>query len=149
MIRSALLSGGVQSERFAVIPFPIEDPAELLDFLPSTVPVFTTVYDAWNEEKIRLLTEVGYTVHTSIAARKRRSAGWRSGSSCRTVMPAGAGWCRQRQPHAHGGLQQRLSLPTDLVPQLGAANVDEATAGIGIAHRAPSRLRASRRLVYH
>jgi cytidyltransferase-like protein len=57
-----LQSEGVARDRFMIIPFPIEEPDELQDFLPNAVPIFTTTYDAWNERKIAVLESQGYKV---------------------------------------------------------------------------------------
>lgn len=61
-IRRALEDGDVQPDRYTVIPFPIEQPTSLPEFLPTTVPIFTTIYDEWNREKVRLLSRQGYEV---------------------------------------------------------------------------------------
>jgi hypothetical protein len=52
----------IPPDEFAVIPFPIEHPEELPNYLPVTVPILTTVYDEWNREKVRILQRVGYEV---------------------------------------------------------------------------------------
>ena len=51
-IKEALEEEGVRSHRFAIIPFPIETPAKLPDFLPVSVECLTTVYEEWNLQKI-------------------------------------------------------------------------------------------------
>ncbi len=62
MIQSLLRSLGIGPERYCVTPFPIEEPSELNDFLPTHITVFTTTYDEWNERKIAVLEEHGYPV---------------------------------------------------------------------------------------
>lgn len=62
MIEIALDFAGISPDRFDVVPFPIEETPLLSQFLPTTIPIFTTTYDSWNEEKIRLLEEAGYEV---------------------------------------------------------------------------------------
>jgi cytidyltransferase-like protein len=52
----------VTRERYVVLPFPIEEAAELPEFLPTSVPIFTTTYDEWNEQKIETLEACGYEV---------------------------------------------------------------------------------------
>ena len=47
MITRVLMDEGLGSNEFAVIPFPIETPERLKNYLPTTVPIFTTVYDDW------------------------------------------------------------------------------------------------------
>ncbi len=64
LITRALMDEGISRADFAVIPFPIEAPQILPDFLPITIPVFTTVYDMWNEYKVQTLSRIGYEVKT-------------------------------------------------------------------------------------
>jgi cytidyltransferase-like protein len=52
----------IARERFVVVPFPIERPEVLNNYLPVAATAFTTVYDEWNRRKIELLTSLGYTV---------------------------------------------------------------------------------------
>jgi cytidyltransferase-like protein len=62
LLREALVDSGVSHDEFAVLPFPIEDEALLIEFLPLDIPVLTTVYDDWNREKVRRLRSAGYRV---------------------------------------------------------------------------------------
>jgi cytidyltransferase-like protein len=62
LIVDALSDAGKPRTTFEIIPFPIETPARLPDFLPVTVPCLTTVYDDWNREKVRRLVATGYKV---------------------------------------------------------------------------------------
>ena len=62
LIYESLLDAGVDPKDFAVIPFPIEAPQRLPQYLPRDVPILTTVYDDWNRAKIALLESVGYKV---------------------------------------------------------------------------------------
>lgn len=62
IINKALLDKGLSLTEFDIIPFPIETPACLTDFLPTSIPIFTTVYDQWNNHKIDVLRKVGYEV---------------------------------------------------------------------------------------
>lgn len=58
----ATVADALKSDRFAVVPFPIERPTALPDYVPLSARAYTTVYDDWNRQKVELLTEVGYTV---------------------------------------------------------------------------------------
>jgi cytidyltransferase-like protein len=75
VIRQALLEAGVDSSEFIIAPFPIEDPALLIDFLPVRVPIFTTVYDDWNRHKIDVLRSHGYTVEVLWERNEKKYAG--------------------------------------------------------------------------
>ena len=62
MITSAMVEAGVSLEHFGVLPFPVDRPASLKNFLPTFVPVFTTICEPWNEYKETMLRTVGYDV---------------------------------------------------------------------------------------
>lgn len=62
MVRAALQGDGVDLQRVSVSPFPIERPQLLGEFLPTEIPILTTVREPWNEKKVNLLRELGYTV---------------------------------------------------------------------------------------
>lgn len=62
VITRALLDSGLDKDDFDIIPFPIDTPECLEDFLPKSIPVLTTVYDDWNRHKIELLRKSGYQV---------------------------------------------------------------------------------------
>jgi len=62
LISEALLDEGVKRGEFGVIPFPIETPDLLPDFLPTSIPILTTICEQWNLYKIERLEEKGYRV---------------------------------------------------------------------------------------
>lgn len=64
VISLALTGEGYHESQFRVSPFPIENPDQLLDFLPTSIPIMTTRVDEWNDHKIILLTQLGYSVQT-------------------------------------------------------------------------------------
>jgi len=62
IIETALLNDNVASSQFRIIPFPIEEPFTLPNFLPPDVTCFTTIHSEWNEHKITILRDIGYDV---------------------------------------------------------------------------------------
>lgn len=62
MLTNALLNNGLELSEFDIIPFPIEKPDCLADFLPTYIPIFTTICDEWNRYKIDILRDKGYKV---------------------------------------------------------------------------------------
>lgn len=62
MIREALRDAGVGCADYGFVPFPIEDPDALPQFLPIEVVCYTTICEEWNREKIRVLRGAGYVV---------------------------------------------------------------------------------------
>lgn len=62
-IISAFLEGeGIARERYSFMPFPIDEPDKLPDFVSTDVVCFTTSHSIWNQEKARRLTVAGYKV---------------------------------------------------------------------------------------
>jgi nicotinamide-nucleotide adenylyltransferase len=62
MIAEALVDAGVSRNSFGFIPFPIETPRRLPEFMPTSIPCFTTICEPWNHEKIKVLRACGYDV---------------------------------------------------------------------------------------
>jgi len=85
---------GVSRDRYAVVPFPIEEPHELGEFLPTAVPIFTTTYDDWNREKIRTLEQIGYEV-VNLWTRPQKDV---AGHEIRSLMRSGSQAWRQHVP---------------------------------------------------
>ena len=96
MIAAALNENGVPRDEFAFIPFPIETPSKLGQFLPTSVPCFTTVYEEWNREKISVLESYGYQVIV-LWERQRKEI---SGGEIRNDMIAGGTKWKQMVPQA-------------------------------------------------
>lgn len=61
-VQAALDAAGVGRDRYTTMPFPVEEPDALSQFLPPQVPIYTTIYDEWNRQKVRRLSEAGYDV---------------------------------------------------------------------------------------
>src|SRR6266566_4336317 len=62
IIREALCESGIHPLAFNFVPFPIESPGSLQNYLPLEVPCLTTVCETWNREKIVVLEKLGYRV---------------------------------------------------------------------------------------
>lgn len=62
IISEMLREAGIDRKSFGFIPFPIDTPDKLPDFLPTSIPCFTTICDGWNHFKIQELIRVGYNV---------------------------------------------------------------------------------------
>ncbi len=63
LLSKMLLAEGIPESSFGFTPFPIDEPSHLWQFLPTTVTCFTTIYEPWNKHKIKILEDLGYTVH--------------------------------------------------------------------------------------
>lgn len=60
MIESALLEAGVKREEFEIVPYPIERPDVLFNYIPLNATSFFTIYDKWGYEKLSRLKSLGY-----------------------------------------------------------------------------------------
>jgi nicotinamide mononucleotide adenylyltransferase len=94
IISEALVETGVSKDRFGFVPFPIETPKRLLSFMPTSILCYTTICEPWNEEKIKVLTEVGYTVEV-LWRRKHKGV---TGSDIRDAIVAGLNTWHQMVP---------------------------------------------------
>lgn len=63
MVKCALLEAGVKREDFEIVPFPIERPEILYNYVPLSATSFFTIYDDWGYEKLHRLGELGYGTH--------------------------------------------------------------------------------------
>ncbi|WP_366520614.1 adenylyltransferase/cytidyltransferase family protein [Rhodoferax sp.] len=61
LIRECCRELGIEDRRIEFSPFPIDEPSLLNFFIPKTVVCATTRLYAWNDEKIRRLTNEGYS----------------------------------------------------------------------------------------
>lgn len=60
MVKLALLEAGVKREDFEIVPYPIERPEVLSNYVPLTATSFFTIYDRWGYEKLERLKSLGY-----------------------------------------------------------------------------------------
>ena len=62
LITTMMRDHSIPLTEFACMPFPIDQPSELMKVLPRAVKCFVTVYEPWNREKVRCLSGLGYQV---------------------------------------------------------------------------------------
>lgn len=60
MAKLALLEAGIKREDFEIVPYPIERPEILTNYIPLNATSFFTIYDQWGYEKLRRLQALGY-----------------------------------------------------------------------------------------
>ncbi len=60
MIRLALIEAGIKETEFDIVPFPIERPEILSNYIPLCATSFFTIYDQWGYEKLNRLKSLGY-----------------------------------------------------------------------------------------
>jgi cytidyltransferase-like protein len=110
MIAKCMYAEGLSGSEFSIVPFPIESPNELYNYAPREAIYFTTVYDAWGDEKVMRLRNLG--LHVEVLWRSANKA--ISGTRIRTAIASGDSW-RALVPAAtadyltHQGLLARVS----------------------------------------
>jgi len=80
---------GRPPDSFRIVPFPIERPAVLTQYIPSRVEAFTTICEPWNEQKIRVLQDAGYRVTVLI---ERETKKYESSTIRRLIRDGSDGW---------------------------------------------------------
>lgn len=60
MVKVALLEAGIKREDFEIVPYPIERPEILYNYVPLSATSFFTIYDDWGYEKLNRLKKLGY-----------------------------------------------------------------------------------------
>jgi len=62
MVTKVLVGAGIGIDSFTVVPFPIERPWLLSQYIPSECKCYTSIKDQWNNTKIDILRKQGYDV---------------------------------------------------------------------------------------
>ena len=56
-IRNALIEVGIPRDEFEIVPFPINFPERLFNYVPLSATFYMTIYDEWGAEKYKMLKE--------------------------------------------------------------------------------------------
>ena len=56
-IRNAMIEAEVKQEEFDIVPFPINFPNKIFNYVPLDAKFYMTIYDKWGEEKLRSLRD--------------------------------------------------------------------------------------------
>ena len=56
-IKGAMLEYGVERDEFEIVPFPINFPDRIFNYVPSSAVYYMTIYDQWGKEKYHTLKE--------------------------------------------------------------------------------------------
>jgi hypothetical protein len=87
-----------------IVPFPIEDPARIVSYVPEDAAFFTTIYDEWGREKAQRMRGLGLDVQVLWDDRDKPL----SASMVRELMRTGGNW----RPFVPEQLWSELSSPT-------------------------------------
>jgi len=63
MLKTALLEQGLKFSEFSIVPFPINYPNLLKNYVPCDKIFFLTIYDDWGRQKKEVLESLGLKVH--------------------------------------------------------------------------------------
>lgn len=88
MIRDTLLPEGLGPHDFAVVPFPIQEPGLIGNYVPGGTVHFVRVYSRWEEEKTRRLRDEGHLVEVLDPGEGKKV----SGTEVRRLMREGLPW---------------------------------------------------------
>ena len=56
------MSEGLSLGEFSIVPFPIDEPERIKNFVPIKEIFFLTIYDNWGRKKLEILKELGVKV---------------------------------------------------------------------------------------
>jgi nicotinamide mononucleotide adenylyltransferase len=106
VIRQSLVEAGVDPGVFGFVPFPIETPRRLPNFIPTYVTCYTTICEQWNKDKIKVLEAQGYEVRV-LWERERKKI---TGAQVRNdIIQGGTAW-RSMVPPATARAVEKLDL---------------------------------------
>jgi nicotinamide-nucleotide adenylyltransferase len=109
IIADALNDLCIQRNSFAFIPFPIEHPQKLKQFLSTSVLCFTTICESWNREKIGVLKNEGYAVKVLWEREKKVT-----GQTIREQIVKGDPQWKRNVPPATARAMERLDIAARL-----------------------------------
>lgn len=111
IISAMLVEAGVNEAEFGFVPFPIDQPDRLSDFISTSIPCFTTICDEWNEHKVKVLRDLGYEVIVLWENRVPLITGTR----IRELIRGGSDEWRSMVPFATSDAIDRLNLRARLI----------------------------------
>lgn len=90
MIEEALLEFGVRRDTFEIIPFPIDRPHYLMQYMPIDAVCFMSICDEWTEKNERLFQHL--QIPTNVLWRRSEADKGVSGTMVRQRILAGERW---------------------------------------------------------
>ena len=90
MIRDSLLESGVPRREFEIVPFPINNPEIICQYVPMRARFFVTVYDEWGRSKVATLRALG--VDVEIMWERDKLDRITTGDEIRKLIACGGRW---------------------------------------------------------
>lgn len=56
-IKNAMIEFGIKREEFDIVPFPINFPEKIYNYVPLDAKFYITIYDEWGKEKYKILKD--------------------------------------------------------------------------------------------
>lgn len=106
MISGAMLEAGVPKEKFTIVPFPIENPEQIKNFVPRDAVFFMTIYDEWGKEKKKRLQELGFDVEVMWERTENQKP--ISGSLVRERIKNGSEWKSLVPPFVYNYITEKI-----------------------------------------
>lgn len=105
MIRGSLLESGVPREEFDIVPFPVNCPELIFNYVPRDAKFYMTLYDQWSLEKKATLEGLGCVVE--VMWRRTDAERLTSGTEVRKRIRAGEPWAHLVPPFVYGYMTSR------------------------------------------
>jgi len=90
MIRELMLSLGVAPNKFAIVPFRIDDPDLLNGYIPDNTKIYLTIYDDWGLEKVSRLNSSEF--QTEVLWSRTEDQKVTTGTEIRRLIRDGKKW---------------------------------------------------------
>lgn len=90
MIRGSMLENGIALQEFDIVPFPINYPKLLGNYVPIDAKFYITIYDEWGIRKKEVLEQLGCSVE--VMWERTDDERFTSGTEVRDRIAKGATW---------------------------------------------------------
>lgn len=90
MIKKSLIHYGIPVEKFDIVPFPIEYPEKICQYVPMNATFFITIFDQWDKKKYEIFKSLGLNIEilSSNSTQETRI----SGTQVRNLIRMGKEW---------------------------------------------------------
>jgi hypothetical protein len=90
MTKGAMLEAGMKMDEFDIVPFPIDYPDLLFNYVPDNAKHYMTIYDEWGDEKYYFFKKLNYDVE--VMWKRPIEEKVVSGSQIRNYITKGEPW---------------------------------------------------------
>lgn len=98
MLQASMLEVGINKEEFDIVPFPIENPLRIQNYVPMDAVFYMTIYDKWGQKKRAILQELG--VRVEVMWERRDADRFTSGTEVRELIRTGRNDWKKYVPDA-------------------------------------------------